>query len=385
MPATVFASYLVAAFFLTAELPRESPRPYQSPGPKLVRVTYPVADLVVPIGQPSHPALGAAGARPRKTAAARLMALIRNTVAPGSWGDHGGPGVMKYQATGLGLVVVQTQDVQEQIQDLLAALPRLQDLEVAVEVRLLTVSDSFFEQTVMANARPSDPTGMAFLDDSQLRSLFQAAQGDRRTTTMQTPRFTVFNGQEASLDLTRQQSFVTDLKVVREGDQVVVVPKTEVIRTGLRFSARPVVSADRRYVAMNLHATLSDLESPQIPVVPVITHLVTKTDPDGREHIVPVQQFVQQPAVTTLTVGKSFAVADGKTAVLRWGTRATTTLREADSGPPVLSKIPYINRLVRNVGYGQENETVLLLITPRIIVNAEEEQEPTPPRQTWPR
>jgi general secretion pathway protein D len=42
-------------------------------------------------------------------------------------------------------------------------------------------------------------------------------------------------------------------------------------------------------------------------------------------------------------------------------------------GPPVLSKIPYINRLFKNVGYGREAESLLIMVTPRIIIQEEEE------------
>jgi len=37
-------------------------------------------------------------------------------------------------------------------------------------------------------------------------------------------------------------------------------------------------------------------------------------------------------------------------------------------GPPVLSKIPYIDRLFRNVGYGRSGTSILLMVTPRIII-----------------
>jgi general secretion pathway protein D len=54
-------------------------------------------------------------------------------------------------------------------------------------------------------------------------------------------------------------------------------------------------------------------------------------------------------------------------------------LSEARSeyGPPVLSKIPYINRLFKNVGYGRDAESLLIMVTPRIIIQEEEEERQT--------
>ena len=46
----------------------------------------------------------------------------------------------------LSLVISQTQEVHEQIADLLDQLRRLQDLQVTIEVRFITLNDSFFER-----------------------------------------------------------------------------------------------------------------------------------------------------------------------------------------------------------------------------------------------
>jgi general secretion pathway protein D len=37
-------------------------------------------------------------------------------------------------------------------------------------------------------------------------------------------------------------------------------------------------------------------------------------------------------------------------------------------------QIPYVNWLFRNVGYGRERQTLLILVTPRVIIQAESEQ-----------
>src|SRR5205814_2291259 len=63
-----------------------------------------------------------------------------------SWQDASGPGTIDYHPLGMTLVINQTLDIHEQIADLLAALRRLQDQEVAIEVRLITIADAFFER-----------------------------------------------------------------------------------------------------------------------------------------------------------------------------------------------------------------------------------------------
>src|SRR5262249_32463077 len=51
-----------------------------------------------------------------------------------------------YYPLGMALVINQTPDIQEQVAELLQALRRLQDQEVAVEVRFITLAEQFFER-----------------------------------------------------------------------------------------------------------------------------------------------------------------------------------------------------------------------------------------------
>ena len=68
-------------------------------------------------------------------------------------------------------------------------------------------------------------------------------------------------------------------------------------------------------------------------------------------------------------------VPDGGT-VLLGGLKRLSEGRN-EFGPPMLSKIPYLDRLFKNVGYGREAESLMIMVTPRIIINEEEEQRQT--------
>jgi len=75
-----------------------------------------------------------------------LIDLIQTTVAPTTWDEVGGPGSISEFRNNLSLVISQTQDVHEQIVDLLEQLRRNQDLQVTIEVRFITLNDNFFER-----------------------------------------------------------------------------------------------------------------------------------------------------------------------------------------------------------------------------------------------
>ena len=85
------------------------------------------------------------GAR-RSTDFTELTNLITSTIAPDTWEQAGGQARVQSFETTLSLVIRQTQKTHEEIADLLAQLRRLQDLQVTIEVRFITVADRFFER-----------------------------------------------------------------------------------------------------------------------------------------------------------------------------------------------------------------------------------------------
>lgn len=143
---------------------------------------YPVADLVIPLGldMPTNPldnsivnatagygngmyqvqddlavSIGGNGA-PRNNGSGSngsnradfsgLIDLITTTVEPGSWDIDGGAGRLQGNENTLSLVIRQTPKVHDMIVDLLGQLRKLQDLQVTVEVRFISVTDRFFER-----------------------------------------------------------------------------------------------------------------------------------------------------------------------------------------------------------------------------------------------
>src|SRR3989442_15596815 len=91
------------------------------------------------------PACAAAHASP-PTCEKQLIKLIETTVFPGSWADNGGRGTIEFMPIGMVLVVNQTPEIQEYVAKLLDRMRRVQDLQVALEVRVMSVGDCLFEQ-----------------------------------------------------------------------------------------------------------------------------------------------------------------------------------------------------------------------------------------------
>jgi general secretion pathway protein D len=212
------------------------------------------------------PMIGMGGAQPISGGAAQadfstLMRLIMETIDPESWllaGSGGSSTIVPYPAN-LSMVVNAPQTTHERIAELLESLRRLQDLQVTVEVKFITLTDNFFENIgvdfdvriadknqqlrtsedqgptqvvgLSSGASAANPfpftrnldvvfdnsntiaaspfggvtgagasIGFAILSDLEMFFFMNAAQGDQRTNVLQAPRVTMFDGQAASIN-----------------------------------------------------------------------------------------------------------------------------------------------------------------------------------------
>jgi type II secretory pathway component GspD/PulD (secretin) len=360
MPTRLCAVLLAALAASAVYAQRPTPTLVAPAQQKLVVVPYQVADLVIPPGNKGD-----------KTEETRLIKLIQDTIAPRSWATMGGPGSIDYFPMTMTLVINQTPDVQEQIADLLATLHRQQDTEVSLEVRMISVPEGFFERFGVSPADMKRGTSKGvFLSDIQTFLLMEAIQGEQRANVLQSPRITMLNGQVGCVDCTDKQSYVTGVEVAQRDGQPVVVPKSEDVVTGIRMSACPRVSADRRFVLLNLEMDKSNLASMAVPMTPVTVEI---KDDQGKPQ--PFTQYLQQPIVNTLHFDTQLTIPDGGTVLIGGLKQVTETRREVAT--PVLSKVPYANRLFTNMGYGRETQNVYVLVTPRVIVNETEERRQT--------
>jgi general secretion pathway protein D len=150
-----------------------------------------------------------------------------------------------------------------------------------------------------------------------------------------------------------------------------------------------VVSQDKRFVRMTLMPQFTRLEATDRQFT-FQGRRSTKSgssilDPDGNptgdrddEEEIIEGTTVQQPTLGQTSVSTTVSVPDGGT-ILMGGIKR---LREGrtERGTPILSKIPYINRLFRNTAIGRETSTLMFTVTPRIIIPQEEEEEQGVPR-----
>jgi general secretion pathway protein D len=400
-----------------------------------------------------------------------VINLIKNVTSYNENADDGA-NIVEFEGN-MSIIVRQTEEVHAEIADLLNQLRKLSDLQIAVEVRYITISDDYYEKMgvdfqmklrndgaankvelysgsgssssstdttdTSTSSSSSSATGIArgnnvtvglqgpsqfqfdlsipfsqntygladpmyggFNPDSGLRMGFallsdieayffmSATQGDSRTNVLQAPKVMIFNGQMGSVVDSTQSPFVTSVVPVVGDFAVAYQPIISVLSEGQIMTVQGTVSPNRQYVRLTLQ--------PQFTVInKVVTYRYvgdentsdsttsTGTTSDGASATADERRAVsttstrqasgvtiQQPIYATFSVQTTVTVPDGGT-IFMGGIKR---LREGriEAGTPILDKIPYLNRLFMNTAIGRDTSSILMVVTPRIIIQEEEEE-----------
>jgi type II secretory pathway component GspD/PulD (secretin) len=210
--------------------------------------------------------------------------------------------------------------------------------------------------------------GIAFLSDLEVYLFLTAAQGDVRSNVLQAPKVTTFNGAPATIFNNTVQYYVQALLPIVGPGAVAYTPVIGLIPTGQTLTVTPVVSADRRYVRLTLTPFFNALNSLQ-----TFTFGGAGVGGGFGGSGVLIQTTVQLPNTSTTTITTTVTVPDGGT-VLLGGVKLLNEIRN-EFGVPFLSKIPMIDRLFRNIGIARTSSSLMLMVTPRIVILEEEEEK----------
>ncbi len=340
------------------------------------------------------------------------------TVDPTSWVDNGGSvGDIQY-FSGM-LLIRQTPQNHYLIEnDILQKLREAHAVQISIESRVMFVTNEFFEQfginwglTIPAGALGPSSGAISInngvgngaqtaalgqlggtlsgsqtsflnqgalsmsgtfgtvLDNFQLSLFLQATQMDTRAVSVAAPRVTLFNGQTASILITREQGYISNFNQqinstggILGGVTTATTLTTAALNTGVTLQVKAAVSADRRYVIMNVQPTLATNEG-----FTNIGQLGSSTSGGTLAGI-----FLQLPNIDVTQVNATVSVPDGGTLLV--GGEKIIGNSEVEIGVPILSKIPGINRLFTNRAMEKDEKTLLVLVRPKIIIQSEIEQ-----------
>lgn len=340
-----------------------------------------------------------------------ITKTLTATIDYDSWKENGGRlGTMRFLQGQL--VVSQTPDNQKKVSGLLDRLRESKSIQVCVETRFLQIQRNFLEDvgldldfffninnpqnwspiSVQQNTaditsgptttvpgsiatkqvNPSMMLSGSFLDDFQVNFLIRATQGANASTTVTAPRVTVFNGQMAYITVGTTQSYVSDLEAVPGVNVGLYNPVLGQTGSQVTLQVQPIVSADRKYVTLTLSPQITQLVSLENYTVYGQADN-TNNNNGGDSTTSTFSGTIQEPITQTTQIQTMVSVPDGGTLLLGGQTLVAETEKEA--GVPILSKIPIIKRLFTNRSTAKDEEVLLILVKPTIIIPREYEEK----------
>jgi len=368
----------------------------------------------------------------------KIIELIKQSVDPTSWQPTGEIGSVR-ELHGQ-LVITQTPENHGAIRDLIAQLREARALQIAIEARFISVSTGFLQSigidldfyfnlgsrlgtgtrtitdpwtsgsmvvsgadrgSLMDEVTPVGVTqghsafvtelttgvgtdiggsittlgasGMTiqgtFLDDIQVDFLIRATQAHSSTRSLTAPRLTLFNGQRAYVTVATQQAYIADLEPVVSDNAVSFNPTVAFVPTGSVLDVEATISADRRYVTLTVRPQVATLNG-------FTTYFTTVSSTDANGNAIEGTGQIQLPNVTVQDLQTTVSVPDGGTLLL--GGQKLAGEVEREMGVPLLSKIPILNRAFTNRGMVRDEQTLLIMIKPKIIIQQEEEERVAP-------
>ncbi|QDT15886.1 type II secretion system protein GspD [Alienimonas californiensis] len=260
--------------------------------------------------------------------------------------------------------------------------------------------------------------GFAILSDIEAFFFINAVQSDSRNNLMFAPKVTLYNGQMAFVQNSTQIPFVASLIPVVGIGSVAYQPDVQLIQEGITMSVTAVISADRRFVRLTVSPEFTNVIDifsftyasagggggvggagglagvaggaggfGGIGGGAIAQNALLQTLPQQVGGIAGIggvagttggatggfqNLTIQLPLQEIVTVNTTVSVPDGGTVLLGGIKR----LREGRNmaGVPILNKLPYVSRLFKNTGVARSTESLMLMVTPRIIILEEEEE-----------
>lgn len=198
-----------------------------------------------------------------------------------------------------------------------------------------------------------------YLDDTQIEAILRAVEKSERSTQVIAPRVTAYNAQRANVQVLNQVSYIADYDVEIAQLSQIGDPIIQQLRDGIILDIRPVISADRRFITMELRPTVALLQRP------IATFQTTLGNGP------PVS--IQLPEIRIQRVRTTVTVPDGGTLLLG-GLRFYEEQRN-DVKVPFLGDIPVLGFFFSRRGTFIERRNLFILLKATII--RLEEHEPS--------
>ena len=219
--------------------------------------------------------------------------------------------------------------------------------------RTLGAGSSMLEQGLNVTIR--------FLGDIEVQAFLHALKVREAGSVLSAPRLTVFNTQRAHMFVATQQSYIADYEVSSD----MWDPVVRQFLQGIVFDVKPIVSADRRYITLEMRPSTAEL----MDMDTIFLNAWIGTELGVQTLAFPIQF----PVLRLRKLRTTVTIPDG--GIILLGGMMTNIKYRGENGVPFLSNLPVLGRLFRWDVTDNERQNLSILVTARLLLFEEEEKK----------
>lgn len=229
-----------------------------------------------------------------------------------------------------------------------------------------TLVNRFFNQVM----RPDGGATIQWtlLDDISFETIIRLVSRSEKNHVLTAPKLTLFNTQRGNFRISNQMAYVRDYDIQIATAAVALDPIVDVVSDGISLDVRPIVSADRRFVTLELRPTVAQL----FPAPPGINSIITNVTAPGAPITDPAPITIETPIVNIQRIRTTVVVPDRGTLML--GGLTVFFDEDAESSIPIWRSVPILGNIGSLKVKGLQRKQTLIICKVRIIIPGEEER-----------
>jgi len=187
----------------------------------------------------------------------------------------------------------------------------------------------------------------AVLKHNQFNMVVKAVEKSANATEVMAPELTVFNTERAYVSVINEVSFLQDFDVDVANTAFIANPTIGVLQEGVVLDVKPTISYDRKFVTLDVRASVATLERP----IPTFT-----TTLGGFSTAV----TFQLPRLEVQNANTTVIVPDGGAVIL--GGLKQVNYKNSRAEVPWLARIPILGILFRDKAVADESKSLVILV-----------------------
>jgi Flp pilus assembly secretin CpaC/tetratricopeptide (TPR) repeat protein len=206
------------------------------------------------------------------------------------------------------------------------------------------------------------------LDDVSFEVVMRLVSRSEKNHILTAPKLTLFNTQRGNFRISNQMAYIRDYDIQIATAAVALDPVVDVVSDGISLDVRPIVSADRRFVTLELRPTVAQL----FPAPPGIFSVTTNVTAPGAPITDALPITIETPIVNIQRIRTTVVVPDRGTLML--GGLTAFFDEDAESSIPMWRSIPILGNIGSLKVKGLQRKQTLIICRVRIIIPGEEER-----------